>query len=146
MCNRYIHYGDSEFDIFKFESIRNPLSHVLPKPYGGLWASPIKAKNLDWYSWCIDNQFDTDNLHKSFIFELAKNANIFTVSTNKDLEKLKDLIGTKTPAGCYYDFEALELMGFDGLEVEINTWDIYMGLYGWDVDSILIFNPDVIIL
>jgi hypothetical protein len=36
-------------------------------------------------------------------------------------------------------------MGYDGIEIEINSVDIYFDMYGWDVDSILIFNPDIII-
>ena len=36
----YIHYGSKQFDISKFEPIRNWWN----KPHGGLWASPVNAE------------------------------------------------------------------------------------------------------
>ena len=35
--------------------------------------------------------------------------------------------------------------GIDAIEFNIsNDWDLYMALYGWDCDSILILNPNII--
>ena len=43
------------------------------------------------------------------------------------------------------DFEQLIANGIDAIEFNIsNDWDLYMALYGWDCDSTLILNPDVI--
>lgn len=148
----YIHYGDNEFDISKFNSIKNRGIGILPKPYGGLWASPLNPKNIGWYDWCIDNDFSKKKkdsyLSSHFTFELYKGSKIFKISSMRDINKLRELITCEyTLYGYdeyYYDFEKLQEMDYDGIELELNSYDIYMAMYGWDVDSLLVFNPDII--
>ena len=43
------------------------------------------------------------------------------------------------------NFERMVHDGYDGMEVIISTNDIYYALYGWDCDSLLVFNPDIMI-
>ena len=43
------------------------------------------------------------------------------------------------------DFEELLKNYYDAIEVDISKcWALYNELYGWDCDSILIMNPDII--
>ena len=43
------------------------------------------------------------------------------------------------------DFEQLIANRIAAIEFNLsNDWDLYMALYGWDCDSTLILNPDVI--
>lgn len=45
------------------------------------------------------------------------------------------------------DFEKMAKAGFDGMEISISKYpQLYWFLYGWDVDSICIWNPKVIIM
>ena len=46
----------------------------------------------------------------------------------------------------FIDFEKLAEQGWDAVEVKIsNDMRLYWALYGWDCDSILIMNPDVVV-
>ena len=44
------------------------------------------------------------------------------------------------------DFEALMQAGVDAVEFNLSKdYELYWALYGWDCDSILILNPEIII-
>lgn len=44
------------------------------------------------------------------------------------------------------DFETLESSGVDAVEVNLSAdRNLYYELYGWDCDSILIINPEIIV-
>lgn len=64
----------------------------------------------------------------------------------KELPKVKQpvpIIGTLWDN--YLDFEKLLSQSIDGIEVNISSdRNLYMTLYGWDCDSILIMNPNII--
>lgn len=60
--NIYIHYGSDKFEKELFMSIVN--RNMINKPFGGLWASDIKA-DQPWEKWCIDNDFRIDKLDKT---------------------------------------------------------------------------------
>lgn len=51
---KYIHYGSNEFDINRFEKIKN--KEVFPKPSGGLWGSRINI-TTGWKDWCRNTGF-----------------------------------------------------------------------------------------
>ena len=147
---KYIHYGSDRFDISKFNQYS---SNFLPnKPNGCLWASPVSAKNISWYEWAKDNTFHCERLDKHFTFSLNVSAKIFRVTNNEEFNKLKLLIGKKIWDNPFshirdewtFDFKKLISLGYDALEIELNTDEIYWGMYGWDVDSIVVFNPLVI--
>ena len=144
----YRHYGSSTFDISKFVPIRNrsEISCIATKPYGGLWASPIDS-DADWYNWCLDNDFCIEELEKYFDFTLKDNSKIISIEKLSDLNQIK---------GCYattknfynhvvINFEALVESGYDAIDFLINS-ETYWFLYGWDVDSLLVLNPDCIVL
>ena len=149
----YIHYGSPKFDKIKFCPVRNR-NDFIGKPFGGLWASRKDAKR-GWKWWCKSNNFCTNLLKKrnSFTFTLDKNANVFTITSVEDLKKLPE-IENKTHCLSNYeiDFEkcmeqgidAIELHYFESDDVTYNWDSLYYKLYGWDCDSIIIMNPDII--
>lgn len=146
MSKKYIHYGSDKFDINKFNSIKN---RSFIKPEGGLWSSPVNAPNYSWYDWCLDNDFYTEQLKKSFIFTIKPTSKIITIDTNdkrKAFTNNKDLYYSDR-SGVFenINFQHLVELGYDGLEIFIFSEEVYFSFYGWDVDSLLVFNPDIII-
>lgn len=157
----YIHYGDTKFDYDLFDRIRNRNEScgVLGiKPLGGLWATPKEASYIDWKKWCLSNEFNCDRLAYYFEFNLTQNAKIFHIANADDVYELVSLgCCDLQPASYRYlnptseippvekiDFEMLVKLGYDGFELHMNQ-NLYWAMYGWDCDTLLIFNPDVII-
>lgn len=137
----YIHYGDRIFDMNKFKKIKN-INFV--KPEGGLWASRVDAK-YGWIDWIKDNDFCTDKYAKDnfFKFRLRDEANILVINSANILKKLPRS-KTETASLIILDFEELSKM-YDAIEVLISECnELYWDLYGWDCDSILIMNEDII--
>lgn len=152
MGKKYIHYGHSEFRPELFREIKNRYAFV--KPSGGLWASPVDAE-LGWKQWCIREEFRVDRLLDSFTFELSENSKILHIRSVHDLESLprqQNLV--MTPSWVALDFEKLLADGWDAVELHLSEerqdergWfdGLYWELYGWDCDSILIMNSEVIV-
>lgn len=155
----YIHYGHKEFNINKFNQVKNQDEILWSKPRcGGLWASAIDAQR-GWKQWCEYNEFRDCNENNSFRFTLAENANVVHIYSIKDLQKLpqklKPLNYRSLINRYFIDFENALNSGIDAIELHLSEeneddYDSYMEslyyvLYGWDCDSILIMNPDIII-
>lgn len=142
----YIHYGHKEFSKELFQPIKN--REMFSKPTGGFWASRVNAL-YGWKEWCNDNDFGDCREDNCFRFSISENANILTINSVDDL---KGLPKAKQPVPVdsslwdnYLDFEQLLLNGIDAVEVNISSdRNLYMVLYGWDCDSILIMNPDIV--
>ena len=141
---KYIHYGHKHFDREKFQSIRN--IPIFTKPDGGLWASPVDAE-YGWKRWCKDENFRECNKENSFTFTLSQNARVMTILSSKGAKALpKQEVKLPFDDWVIVDFEKLREQGYDADEVKIsNDPALYWALYGWDCDSILIMNPDVVV-
>lgn len=138
----YIHYGANRFDLEEFKPIRN--EPCFTKPMGGLWASDIEAP-YGWRDWCEDEHFHMDQFEKFFQFHLSEDANVFFVDSHEKLEQLPQAEGS-IPKWYLIDFEAALAQGIDAIEISISKCtELYWDLYGWDCDSILIMNKDVIV-
>ena len=141
MNNIYVH-GGGKFDINKFTPIKN---RNFVKPSGGLWGSPINS-SYGWLEWCEHNNFFLDKYKKDkFFFKLKENARLLYIN-NADM--LQDLpkVDIDMYSSCFVvlDFEKLA-QEYDAIEVNISSdRQLYWDLYGWDVDSILVMNSDVI--
>ena len=138
----YIHYGHDRFDKGMFDAIKNIPSFT--KPNGGLWGSR-KNSEYGWKYWCEESNFHID-LEKSFEFSLKDGSRLLTIDS---CEKLLNLPRTKIQSNAFLptflDFERLS-ENYDAIEVLISEDGyLYRELYGWDCDSILVMNPDVII-
>lgn len=142
MSVEYIHYGHKTFDKSRFSPVRNV--EYRNKPYGGLWASRICAK-YGWKEWNNDEQFRECNAKNSFKFALSEDANVLEIHSCEDLRKIHQVEKSFFNGTCLPDFEKLVSEGIDAIELFISDDDeLYYELYGWDCDSILIMNSDVI--
>ena len=140
----YIHYGDNEFDKNKFAEIKNKQFWVKPK--GGLWASRLNGIN-SWKRWCIAEEFCLEKLEKYFKFKLKENTRFLQIESSNQLKylpRVKSPIPQLEGTGIYLDFEKIK-EDFDAIEVLISKDNqLYWDLYGWDCDSLLVLNKDVI--
>ncbi len=143
MSKKYIHYGHKSFDRNRFMPIRN--ERCFTKPRGGLWASPVDAE-YGWKKWCDENEFRECNLDNSFTFTLSPEARVLYIGNIGDLDGLPQVKNEFSYSGwCQLDFEKLLEMGYDAVEISISADNrLYWALYGWDCDSIVILNPNVI--
>lgn len=140
----YIHYGNKSFDKNKFDEIKNIM---FVKPLGGLWASRLTA-TFGWKQWCEAQRFCLDkyNENNCFKFKLKENAKVLTITKKEQLEKLlkQNLPVDYNSLFVVLDFEKLAKQ-YDAIEVLLTEDNrLYWDLYGWDCDSILIMNKDVI--
>lgn len=144
--NTYIHRGHTCFNKGMFNPIVN--EPFFSKPIGGLWASRTNTKT-GWIDWCIGEEFCLDKYNDNFFtFDLSPDARILTINHLYDLKSLPKLkIGSGNfMEQQYLDFEELAKM-YDTIEVFVSEdYDLYYALYGWDCDSILIMNPDIIVV
>lgn len=144
----YQHYGNNKFDNSQIKPIKN--RDVWGKPYGGFWASRVNSEK-SWKEWCETEDFCTERLKKHFDFTLNDNAKILVIKTKCDLEKLRqkhqewfvkpkwDFIDRP-----FLDFEKISKL-YDALEVNAGSdRELYFDFYGWDCDSICIFNLQIV--
>lgn len=161
----YIHYGASEFIPEKCGITRNNMPPTT-KPIGGLWASRTSA-SCGW-EWLNSTEHIRPECKKenSFEFTLAHDANVIRVSNAFDAQKLPRRQDDPFPGySKYIDFEACMRMGVDAIELcfygrefeedsiledfadddDATCPKINNLFWGWDCDSIVILNPDVVV-
>ena len=142
---KYIHYGFPRFEPRLFQPIRNVKGRT--KPSGGLWAA--RADRYGWLEFCLDMDFPPERTATSFVFSIRRGAKVIHLSVPEDLEGLPRF-DTRQPLRLRgypwppLDFEELRRRGVDAIEVEIK--DLRQHLPTWDCDSLLVLNPDVIVL
>ena len=141
----FIHHGCKHFNPNKFGPVIN---YRFTKPSGGFWASPVKA-DFGWKEWCEREDFYTNKLARSFTFTLSENARVYCIRSVDDLIGIPSVREHeyKSPYDMFFpDFEQMLIDGIDAVMVEISKdRRLYWALYGWDCDSILIMNPDIIV-
>lgn len=140
MNKKYIHYGSQAFNPERFDEIKN---NMPTKPTGGLWASPIDA-NFGWREWNAESHFMTCNKENSFVFTLSEKAKVERMYMLSDVDSLpqRDL-GYSTNMVAI-NFEACVNQGIDAIELCTLGNGLYWALYGWDCESIIVLNKDVI--
>lgn len=138
---KYIHYGHKFFDINKFDKLQNESCFV--KPLGCLWASRVDAK-YGWKDWNEREHFRECNKNDSFIFKLKDNTKVLEIKNANDLKELPNVNPEWLTSFICLDFEKIA-KDYDAIEVFISEDEkLYWDLYGWDCDSIVVMNPDVI--
>ena len=149
MYPEFIHYGHDKFDKDLFVPIRN-VGFV--KPVGGLWASPINS-NYGWKDWCLSEEFHISLLDRSFRFSLNKAAKVYTIDNRKQLYSLpidhNKSYKIDLSIRPFLDFELISKR-YDAIWLTIDgerdTRCLRpLNLYGWDVESLLVLNPNIII-
>ena len=147
----YIHYGSTVYDPKRGFPIRNEEYWVKPK--GGLWASR-KDASWGWKDWCEAEAFRDCVETDAFEFVLCDGANVAIINTFKSLHALPEMPKGRFSSMSYIiDFEECFRQGYDAVEL---CWygeeyhrnrkdDLYFNLYGWDCDSIVILNPDIVV-
>ena len=139
---KYIHYGHKEFDPDKFMEIKNRGCFI--KPSGGLWASAVDAP-YGWKDWCKDAEYSECDPNNAFEFTLADGSNVLHIRSKEDLESLPHIETDLELNWHALDFEKIKELGVDAIELHINQ-NLFLDqlMYGWDCDSILVLNKDVI--
>ena len=141
----YIHYGDNEFnpEMLSKWPVPKETGHHYDKPQG-LWASPVNAV-FGWKKWCKQELYNLEKLEESFTFVISPKARVLHLHKIEDAEPYirRDEITRDHVLDfrrIYENFDAMELhlsedrRGFLNSE---NFWE-------WDVDSICIWNPDIV--
>lgn len=138
-AKEYAHYGCSseEYNIDKFEKVKNlPCS---TKPFGGFWASPTKK-----------------SLCRKFYFCLSVDAHVFRIENMDDYNALPKIDtendGIERKAE-FIDFEECMRQGIDAIEYVYSIVhrnenirdEMDIKMQGWDGDTILIMNPNIIL-
>lgn len=141
----YIHYGHDRF--LDPDPIRNQ-DYYFTKPKGGLWASR-KDDESGWKNWCEKEEFRLDSFDRSFEFKLKDSARILMLDRLDQLDDLPKINNADHPyikgdtfSECCLDFEKLA-QEYDAIELT-NVGVFYWALYGWDCNSILIMNPNIV--
>lgn len=155
----FVHYGTNKIKEKLFKTIKN--RRGWNKPSGGIWASPLNS-NHSWRKFCLDENFNIGTLKKHILFKINPNSKIYTINSYLDLIKLKKYwIYDKNRIfnEVMIDYEKMMKDGYDGIYLtedgEHDTrfspygrYDCSMGgkldLYGWDCESIVIFNKNII--
>ena len=143
MRKTYINYGRTEFDINKFVPISNKKDWI--KPIGGFWASDKNA-SYSWKEFLEEGMSESwEKKYKDYLeFSIKDNANILEINSVKDLDNLPKLNSDILQGVTLLNFEELAKQ-YDAMTVNISSDSgLHNALYGWDVDSTLIFNPDII--
>ena len=154
---KYITFGTSELSKDRFMEVRN--RKMFCKPWGGLWSSPYVPNEKymsDWHRWCVCEDFRIDKLSDAVLFNIEKDANIYTIDSLDDLTNLLQEFSQEDEFGLnrfidsrVLDYERLHKdLGLDGIYLtkngEIETRWSNPTLYGWDVETLLVFNFDII--
>ena len=143
----FISYGTDEFDANNFRQpiFNSKRAMINNKPVGGLWASPIDAQ-YGWVDFCDCNSFHLKTLAKHFLFKLKPESKIYVIDNYDDLKKIStipDCLGQMC-----INWELLQ--DYDGIFVTDKGRNLkyvkgIRGLDAWDVSSICVFNPDIIV-
>lgn len=139
----YIHYGTAEYSKDKFTEIKN--ERLFTKPIGGLWASRVDSE-YGWKNWTEDEHFRTEVYREDnyFKFKLKDEAKVLVIDNAKQILDLPKQKNEFNFSFVCLDFEKLA-KEYDAIEVLISQdGKLYWDLYGWDCDSILVMNKEMV--
>ena len=142
----WIHYGN---DCFNPEKVKENAKKLFSNKPNGLWASPVGRNFWSWKRWCESEDYHTERLEKYFKFRVSSKANLLWIHKLSDAEKY--MIAEPYYPGskyCSYKLNVEEVMNkFDGMVLIHGNHYCELhdnGFYTWDVDSICVWNPDMI--
>lgn len=141
----YENYGCGAFDLAKFEPIKN--RWLFNKPKGGFWAS-AKDDEWGWAAFCVRENYRTISEDDVFRFTLKPDAKILLLDDPDLFFELPEKKTDKDEEECrrtfpfYPDFEKLA-KEYDVIDCRVDC-GVDACLPMWDVNCILVMNPDVI--
>ena len=146
---KFRHHGHAGFDMARFRAVGN--EPFFNKPRGGLWGSPLENGTDEWEQWCKSENFGTGRLEPHFDFGFVVGTQAYTID-NLDAEKLFhrfEVPSSFGPLTSGIDFERMSLE-YDAVILtsrgqRATRLSDPVGLYGWDVASVLVMNPRVIV-
>lgn len=144
----FVHYGHDQFDSALFQPVEN-ISFMKPK--GGFWSAPVNTDN-GWDEFLREEFWDDpqtlERLNHQFQFQVKKDARVLNIASLEDLNDKQ--LPTRTLTGNYQvlDFEKLA-QDYDAMFLDLShdTRLDYLHdsrVRGFDVDTLLVFNPDII--
>lgn len=147
----FISYGTDKYDPTRIKPIKvdSEWGKIHNKPHGGLWASPVDT-SFSWGDFCDREAFNLKSLNKHFIFKLKPKSKICIIDNIDDLisySVFDDYVGKYT-----LDIKKI-VEEFDGLYATDNAvvklryidWKKRLNsLNYWDIESICIWNPDIV--
>ena len=159
----YRHYGSNKFDRKLLESsfnseIKRKYDRMEWKPFG-LWGSPVECNAYTWEEWCLGEDFHIEKLSSHFNFTLKKSARILKIINVEDafpyiyrgnLSKLwnnfedwRYSIGAKLNLNLIYkEFDAMEVSYSKTSDFSALRYSVFNT---WDCDSIVVWNPNMIV-
>jgi len=147
----YIHYGSNHFNrkMLKRNVERGGSESFLNKPKNSLWGSPIESKN-SWKNFCEREEFRLDTLKFYFKFKLNSSAKVLIINEHNTHMLNKYLV--RRGSFCMIEIDWSRIAkDYDAFVVTFpENWKKYMdfedkyNLHAWDVDSICVFNPNVV--
>ena len=155
--NSFVHYGSLTFDSARFE-LPDDLVYR-NKPSGGFCASHCKSEN-SWKKWCKDNDYHRQcDDRVSFYFHLSPEAHILSIVTLEDCKRLPrrrtgyEFMRTEPLQIEAINYKECVENGIDAIEYKYDVAKkskdfaaINEFMKEWDCDSILILNPDIIVV
>ncbi len=155
------HYGFSteEFDVSRLKPVKNraffnemkkrnlcipSMCGVLgnkPEQNTGFWCSRTDAE-YGWKEFCEESEISLCDLTKQFDFIIPDSARVYTIYNSDDVDELIEEYKFSSEIQAI-NFEKMA-KDFDAIEVTTMYNGVYDSLYGWDCESILILNPEII--
>lgn len=140
----FAHYGHERFVKELFCPVVNEPGWIKPAFGTGFYASDVDSE-YGWKQWVEDEQFHLDKyLSSFFLFKVKEDARIFHLRTLEDMCNAPEAPNPFGLKGHYLiDFEKLSQY-YDAIDY-YETSELHYPLYGWDCDTLLVMNPDIII-
>lgn len=149
----FVHYGCTKFEIGRFDPIsyseRNPWGM---KPMGGFWASPEGERFCTWKHWCEKEAFHRRcEESNSYRFHLRKGSRVFVVDSKETFDNLVEICEIPDNPALWdprprMDYTKLEKLGYKAVLVLLSEYgELKHDLFGWDVDSLVVFDPSIIV-
>ena len=139
----YIHYGSKVFNREIGFPVRNRHGHN--KPFGGLWASATDAK-CGWKQWCEREEFKRCDEGNAFRFTLKESARVLVLNSEDKVKELPNWTSNYEYLGVKCIDWAKVAKDYDVVDYQVSKdYGLHTTLYGWDCDSILVLNPDVVV-
>ena len=145
----YMRKGTTELSRERFGNIKPSRYHWVKPESGGLWFSeytPHEKYVSSWQRWCIGEMFHYDDvINDGVTFSISSNARVYVINTAEDFFYLKRKYAFDHDVyTCRLDWYAIsqdyDVVYLTKAGIRVN----YRNMYGWDLESGVILNFDVI--